>query len=101
MWPSLTGNQNEAEAAIEGTETLNSSIAISIGIIGRKNLRADAPVFKTSNSEISHPTSYEAISGDLTGSTDHENFYSQDTAVDFQPMYGEMYINCNYVMQSS
>lgn len=87
MWPSLTGNQNDPEDTTDSSESLNSSVTTSIGVIGRKNLRADAPVFKTSSLEASYPTSYEAIGSDLTGALDHENLYGQETAIDYQPMY--------------
>jgi hypothetical protein len=92
MWPSLTGNQNDPEDTTDSSESLNTSVTTSIGIIGRKNLRADAPIFKTSSSEVTYPTSYEAIGSDLTGALDHENFYGQDTAIDYQPMYEKAHL---------
>jgi hypothetical protein len=87
MWPSLTGNQSDPEDTTDTSESLNNSVTTSIGIIGRKNLRPDAPVFKTSSSEVSYPTSYETIGSDLTGALDHENFYGKDSAIDYQSMY--------------
>lgn len=97
MWPSLTGNQNDPEDTTDSSESLNTSVTTSIGIIGRKNLRADAPIFKTSSSEVTYPTSYEAIGSDLTGAHDHENFYGQDTAIDYQPMYEKACFNSSQI----
>jgi hypothetical protein len=97
MWPSLTGNQSDPEDTTDTSESLNSPVTTSIGIIGRKNLRADAPVFKTSSSEVSYPTSYETVGSDLTGALDHEKFYGQETAIDYQSMYEGARFYCTQI----
>lgn len=86
MWPSSTSYQSDADEGIDGSQASSNSIASSIGIIGRKNLRADAPVFKASNSDVSYATSYEATVGDSASTSDHENFYAQEPIPEYPQM---------------
>ena len=84
MWPSA-GNQSDGdEGTTDGSLTSNSSIASSIGIIGRKNLRADAPVFMASTPDASFKSAYDAVSDPSLGA-DRVSSYSRESATEYPP----------------
>ena len=52
-------------------------------MIGRKNLRADAPVFKASISDVTYTTSCEAVIEESTGRLEQEVYYTQSTVNEY------------------
>lgn len=83
MWPSTTGYQCDIDESIDGSQTTSSSLVSSIGVIGRKNLRADAPVFKASISDVTYTTSCEAVIDETTGRLEQEVYYSQSSVNEY------------------
>lgn len=82
MWPSSTSY--DGDEGVDGAPTSGGSITSSIGVIGRKNLRADAPVFKASNSDLSYSAPYECA-GAETIASDHD-CYGQEAASEYTQM---------------
>lgn len=82
MWPSSTSY--EADDGIDGSQASGGSITSSIGVIGRKNLRADAPVFKASNSDLSYTAPYDCAGADMNTS-DHDS-YGQEAVSEYPQM---------------
>lgn len=80
MWPSATSYQSEAD---EGIDESGGSITASIGVIGRKNLRADAPVFKASNSDPSYSTTYENVVVESNVTSNNDHCYAQETTSEY------------------
>jgi hypothetical protein len=70
MWES-PNYQSDGGESIDGSQLGNSSITSSIGIIGRKNLRADAPAFRANNLDTY---------GDSGISSEHDQTYPTDFA---------------------
>lgn len=70
MWES-PNYQSDGGESIDGSQLGNSSITSSIGIIGRKNLRAEAPAFRANNLDT-----YE----DSGISSEHDQTYPTDFA---------------------
>ena len=81
MWPSSTNY--EADESIDEYQSSGGTITSSIGVIGRKNLRADAPVFKASNSDLSS-MSYDA--GIEKNASDNGDYYGQEAATEYLQM---------------
>jgi hypothetical protein len=73
MWESPNYHSDGGES-MDGSQLGNSSITSSIGIIGRKNLRADAPAFRANNPHASYSNSY----GD--SGSEHDQTYSPEFA---------------------
>ena len=86
MWPLSTSYQSEADEGLDGSQTSVGSITSSIGVIGRKNLRADAPVFKASNSEIPYSPAYDSVGVEASAGSGDENYYNQEDLIEYPQM---------------
>ena len=85
MWPSSTSYQSEADEGIDESQGSEGSLTASVGVIGRKNLRADAPAFKASSIDTSLSTTYEsAVEPNVT--SDQENYYTREAPSDYPYM---------------
>lgn len=86
MWPSSTSYQSEADEGIDGSQGSEGSLTASVGVIGRKNLRADAPAFKASSNDTSFSTPYESVAVEPNATSDQENYYAQEAPSDYPYM---------------